>query len=92
MFLSRRGLRLRREHNRIRQQRFAKALQQALRDCVPLVDKPWSELYTGHALRVGGSNEMRRQGVANDIHRRMGGWMKLECICKHDVSTSASMM
>ena len=28
-------------------------------------------------LRVGGSNHMRRVGISNDVHKRMGGWMTL---------------
>ena len=63
--------------NWIGEQTFVKALQEALLACVPLMTVPWSELYTGHALRVGGSNRMRRLGIADDIHRRLGGWMHL---------------
>ena len=63
--------------NWIGEQTFVKALQSALVDCVPLMTIAWSKLYTGHALRVGGSNRMRRLGIADDIHRRLGGWMHL---------------
>ena len=63
--------------NWVGEQSFVKGMQKALRRCVPLMTKTWSKLYTGHALRVGGSNRMRRLGVADDIHRRLGGWMRL---------------
>ena len=31
----------------------------------------------GHSLRVGGSNNCRRQGMSADTHRLMGGWASL---------------
>lgn len=34
-------------------------------------------LYKGHSLRVGGSNHMRLLGVADEVHRLMGGWASL---------------
>ena len=52
-------------------------MQWALRECVPGMDAVWAKEYTGHALRVGGSNEMRKMGVADEVHRKMGGWMTL---------------
>ena len=64
-------------HNWIGEQTFIRAMQSALLDCVPLMTVAWSKLYTGHALRVGGSNRMRKLGIADDIHRRLGGWMHL---------------
>ena len=64
-------------NNWIGEQTFVKALQSALLDCVPLMTVAWSKMYTGHALRVGGSNRMRKLGIADDIHRRLGGWMHL---------------
>ena len=63
--------------NWIGEQTFVKTMQAALIQCVPLMTHEWSKLYTGHALRVGGSNRMRRLGVADDIHRKLGGWMCL---------------
>ena len=49
-----------------------------MRECVPLMTRKWSKLYTGHALRVGGSNHiMRKLGIADDVQRRLGGWMTL---------------
>ena len=63
--------------NWIGEQAFIKAMQSALLDCVPLMTAAWSKLYTGHALRVGGSNRMRRLGISDDVHRRLGGWMHL---------------
>ena len=63
--------------NWIGEHTFIQALQSALVDCVPLMTVAWSKLYTGHALRVGGSNRMRKLGISDDIHRRLGGWMHL---------------
>lgn len=63
--------------NWIGEQTFVKTMQTALMQCVPLMTREWSKLYTGHALRVGGSNRMRRLGIEDDIHRRLGGWMRL---------------
>ena len=53
------------------------ALRNALLDTVPTMTKAWAKLYSGHSLRVGGSNEMRRRGVADEVHRKLGGWMSL---------------
>ena len=33
--------------------------------------------YSSHACRVGGSNFMRRLGISDKIHQRMGGWYTL---------------
>ena len=63
--------------NWISEQSWVRGLQKALVDCVPLMSPRWAELYTGHCMRVGGSNEMRRLGISDDIHRRLGGWMSL---------------
>ena len=76
LFPSRRGSEMNRA-NHIRGRSANRALVQALLECVPLMTPAWAKLYTGHALRVGGSNHMRRIGVADDVHRRMGGWMTL---------------
>lgn len=63
--------------NHVGHQSLVTALRRALRECVPLMTEPWSLLYSGHSLRVGGSNRMRRLGIADDVHRRLGGWMSL---------------
>ena len=63
--------------NWIGEQSWIKAMRRALRACVPLMTARWVSLYSGHAMRVGGSNYMRKIGVADDVHRRMGGWMTL---------------
>ena len=36
-----------------------------------------SRLYKGHSLRVGGSNHLRHLGVADEVHRLLGGWASL---------------
>ena len=46
-------------------------------------------LMTGHCLRVGGSNYMRRLGIADEVHRRMGGWMHLQSSQGYMVLTPA---
>jgi hypothetical protein len=37
-----------------------------------------AKLFTGHALRVGGSNYMRRLGLSDEVHRKLGGWMSIQ--------------
>ena len=34
-------------------------------------------LRKGHALRVGGSAYIRSLGIADEVHRKLGGWMSL---------------
>ena len=36
-----------------------------------------AKLFSGHSMRVGGSNFMRKLGVADEVHRLMGGWASL---------------
>jgi len=36
-----------------------------------------ARLLTAHALRVGGSNYMRRLGISDEVHRKLGGWMSI---------------
>ena len=59
------------------EQSWVRAMRKALLDAVPLMTPAWSKLYSGHAMRVGGSNHMRKIGIADDIHKRLGGWMTL---------------
>jgi len=63
--------------NHVSQPSLTRALKRALMSCVPGMTKDWVKLYSGHSLRVGGSNQMRKEGVADDVHRRLGGWMSL---------------
>ena len=63
--------------NHVGHQSVVTALRVALLQCVPLMTKQWASLYSGHSLRVGGSNHMRRLGISDDVHRRLGGWMSL---------------
>ena len=76
LFPSRRGDKVS-QRNHVGHQSVVRAMRHALTECVPLMSRQWSRLFTGHALRVGGSNEMRKLGVAEDVHRRLGGWMTL---------------
>ena len=77
LFLSQQGKNSKNLYNHIRQNKFVVAMQWALRECVPGMDTKWAMQYTGHALRVGGSNEMRKRGIADEVHRKMGGWMTM---------------
>ena len=76
LFPSRRGREMNARNN-VSTESARKALKKALLECVPLMTTEWVKLFTGHALRVGGSNHMRKTGVADEIHRRLGGWMTL---------------
>ena len=60
--------------NPVGHQSVVTAMRHALCECVPLMSRRWAQLYTGHAMRVGGSNHMRKLGIADDVHRRLGGW------------------
>lgn len=53
------------------------ALRKALREVCGLT-KDQAKLFSGHSMRVGGSNHMRRLGVAHEVHKYMGGWASLE--------------
>ena len=63
--------------NPVGHQSVTNALRHALRECVSLMTQKWSKIYTGNELRVGGSNHMRKFGIADDVQRRLGGWMTL---------------
>ena len=63
--------------NGMGEQSWVRAMRHALMEGVPLMTTAWAKLYSGHSMRVGGSNHMRRMGVADDIHKRLGGWMTL---------------
>ena len=76
LFPSKRGKKVN-PTNPVGQASVVRAMRHALTECVPLMTRRWAALYTGHALRVGGSNHMRRLGIADDVHRRLGGWMTL---------------
>lgn len=52
------------------------ALRKALREVCGL-DKDQAKLFSGHSMRVGGSNYIRRLGVSDEVHRLMGGWATL---------------
>ena len=64
-------------HNWLGEHSWVTAMRKALRECVPLMTTQWSRVYSGHSMRVGGSNHMRKIGVADDVHRKLGGWMCL---------------
>jgi hypothetical protein len=63
--------------NRLGRDQFQTELQSGLIEVCkfkPSVEK----LFTGHALRVGGSSYMRRLGLSDEVHRKLGGWMSIE--------------
>ena len=37
-----------------------------------------AKLFTGHCMRIGGSNYMRRLGLDDEVHRKLGGWMSIQ--------------
>ena len=76
LFPARRGEKMH-HANPVGHQSVVSAMRHALCECVPLMTRKWAKLYTGHALRVGGSNHMRKIGISDDVHRRLGGWMTL---------------
>ena len=52
------------------------ALRKALVEVCGLT-RDQAKLFSGHSMRVGGSNFMRKLGVADEVHRLMGGWASL---------------
>ena len=64
------------KNNCIGQRAMIEGLRQALKDVCGMTQEQ-SLLYKGHSLRVGGSNHMRLLGIADEVHRLMGGWASL---------------
>ena len=52
------------------------ALRKALREVCGL-SREQARLFSGHSMRVGGSNYIRRLGVSDEVHRLLGGWATL---------------
>ena len=52
------------------------ALKKALKEVCGLTHDQ-AELFSGHSLRVGGSNYMRKLGVEDEVHRLVGDWASL---------------
>ena len=52
------------------------ALRKALKEVCGL-DREQAKLYSGHSMRVGGSNYMRKLGIDDEVHRLLGGWASL---------------
>ena len=48
-----------------------------------------ASLLRGHSLRVGGSNNCRRQGISEHTHRLMGGWSSLTSSVAYMAMTTA---
>ena len=63
--------------NPISRQSFQNGLQRGLMKACGF-SAAVAKLFTGHALRVGGSNYMRRLGLSDEVHRKLGGWASIE--------------
>jgi hypothetical protein len=63
--------------NPLGRDQFTGELQAALVEACGF-SKEIAKLFPGHCLRVGGSNYMRRLGLSDDIHRKLGGWSSIE--------------
>ena len=61
--------------NPVGHQQFVRAMQRGL--VAGGLPEEAARLRKGHSMRVGGSEYMRRLGIADDVHRRLGGWMSL---------------
>jgi integrase len=79
LFPSRRRMKGKGMHlrNPLGRQQFQNELQNGLVD-VCKFPRVVAKLFTGHALRIGGSNFMRRMGLADEIHRKLGGWASIQ--------------
>jgi hypothetical protein len=62
--------------NRIGSKSFVNALRRLL-VTFKLLTSAQAQLVRGHSLRVGGSNNCRRQGISDETHRLIGGWASL---------------
>ena len=62
--------------NSVSNSSISDALRKALVDVCGLSEEQ-AKLFSGHSLRVGGSNYMRRLGVADEVHRLVGDWASL---------------
>jgi len=75
--VSRRGGKRMHRLNPMGRQQFQSLLQKGLIGVCGF--KPAvARLFTGHCLRIGGSNYMRRLGLDDEIHRKLGGWMSIQ--------------
>jgi integrase len=63
--------------NPIGRAQFQRELQRGLVDVCGF-EANTARLFTGHCMRLGGSNYMRRLGLDDEIHRKLGGWMSIK--------------
>jgi hypothetical protein len=63
--------------NPLGREQFQREMQRGLVEVCGF-DRAVAELFTGHCLRLGGSNYMRRLGLDAEIHRKLGGWMSIK--------------
>ena len=74
--------------NRTGSKSFVKALRKLFVEH-KLLNEAQAKLVRGHSLRVGGSNNCRRQGISDGIHRLMGGWATLTSSSEYMALTAA---
>lgn len=74
--------------NRIGRMSFIKTLRSQLVD-LGIVSRQDAAKVKGHSLRVAGSNNCRRQGIPEDVHRIIGGWGTLACSASYMAMTNA---
>ena len=72
----RHGLRIPSPTNPVGHSQFVSALRYALRSVLGMSSRT-AKLWKGHALRIGGSNYMRKLGISDEVHQKLGGWMSL---------------
>lgn len=74
--------------NHVSTSSMRRALKKALGDVCGL-SKDQAKLFSGHSMRVGGSNFIRRLGIGDEVHRLLGGWASLTSSRKYFQLTSA---
>jgi hypothetical protein len=74
--------------NRLGAKSFVHMLRMLLVSC-KLLTPAQAKFVRGHSLRVGGSNNCRRQGVPDGTHRLMGGWASLASSAAYMALTTA---
>ena len=70
---------------------YVSAIRTALLACTDILPHQ-ARLYSGHSLRVGGSIQMRRWGIPDDIHRMLGGWASLQSASNYQSLSSAEQL
>ena len=69
----------RHKENHVSNQSVTQALRKALVEVCRLT-REQAGLFSGHSLRVGGSNYMRKLGIDAETHRVVGDWASLTSV------------